>query len=592
METLHGGDSSENSSENNLIEQSVGGSGVDVEKAKEAFQALEKSKLDVKSATTEEEKNYALSINRNRGISFMQQAGAAPYIYNSYTHSMNLGNGKWRDDVNNNALVSAVADDIAFQKNLKATGKIGGGSGYVMQDNRPKYDMSVIDVVEKDTPKTPEELLALAKASLGSGEKNMEMLAPYKKRTPEEFDRLTKEALGRMEGVKETLTVRNEKTKERLLEMGLNGLVKGVEVWKNVSPRKKFLIGLTLAGASVASGGLTSFISKGLSTLTYASAHYHEKLQKLEEKGEEIDKRKLAVQSITRGFILAMASSQLMGLLAPHVPEAFEAVKEKFSSVKDGVKEWFSSFKDVAPVPDTGVALSPGMDNSVFPNGFTSPEYTVSTPDSLSAGESLAGPNIVVLPDHIVQPGENLTKIIKEHVIKTIPNYQNLSPFQQNSMIENLLKQASLNKGQSFYDAINTFADPSKLAPGQTVNLTQIRDALTGYTFNQFGGKTLLEHAQGLYEYASSPVAPTSSYDYVTSSAPSVAPSYPPVNPADFGAMDATSQDADGLTNGKIVGPAKPLTPEEIIELNDKVLQKEGTGRVNGVQGGEFTSQA
>jgi hypothetical protein len=705
MATLQGGEGSKGMDGNNsskIIEQLGYDPSAAIEKANEAFQAFNESKNNVESAATEGEQDYALLKKRSREIDFTQQAGAAPYIINSYTYAMNLGGGNWRNNINNKALVSVVADGVQFQKNLTTTGS-KEESDYTMKNKRSSQDMSVEDVVEKETPekiardlektnkvasvtsfdelfalldsfktiesktygvwnsvdvkgfindargvtsngndlmavprtfglrdkvlelicdemdvkknppqkksgvgdtsaeeqnnqtnttpKTSEDFVKLSEDALGNSKKQMETptpqeSAPKKRRTPEEFDTLTKMALKRMEGVKETLNFRNEKTRERLLDMGLTGLSKGLESWKNVSPRKKLLIGLTLAGASVASGGLTSFISKGLSTLTYASSHYNEKLKAIEEKGEEIDKRKLAVQSITRGFILAMASSQLMGLLAPHIPEALDVVKEKFSSVKDGVKEWFSSFN--AAVPDTGTALTPNMDNSVFPNGFTSPSYTVSVPDSLGAGESLVGPDIMVLPDYVIQPGENITKIIKEQVIKTIPGYQNLTPFQQNNMIENLVKQAALNKGASFYEAINKFADPSKLVPGQTVNLTQIRSAFIDYKFNDFGGKSLLEHARGLGEYASSPSVATT-YDYVSSGAPTVSPQpLTAVNPADFGAVDTTpsvtiSPSSQSTPTVPEVGsqtniPPRPLTPQEIIDLNDGIIDRNGAG--------------
>ncbi len=394
-----------------------------------------------------------------------------------------------------------------------------------------------------------------------------------------------------LEKVGEGLEQRKEGALKRLAGLGLTKLPEALEVFKNVKPRYKLAMGLTLAGASFVTGGLTSILSTGLSTLSYSSGFYAKMLEAEKKKNGDVKKEWVAARALTYGFVAALASSALIGQIVSHTPEGVvDAVKEKVSSVKDGLKEWFVSFTSTPPVPSlesmpiNGLTMDDGMT-------MNSTE-TVSAAESFLPGESLVAPDIMVLPDHVIQPGENIIKIIREQVLSTIPGVESLTEFQKNNMIENFLKQTAENKDASYYDAINKFTNPNLIQPGQTLNLTQIRDGLTGYTFNQFGGQTLLEHAKSLGEHASSPVSLGSS-EYVSSSATSVASQpYAPVNPADFGATDTTPQEIDGSISGQAIKPTQPLSPQEIIELNDRSLQREEVEGVRGVQGGEYTAQA
>lgn len=314
---------------------------------------------------------------------------------------------------------------------------------------------------EKGVPKTPEEYRALAENYLNKSRESQE----------------------RVEKVTATLEKREEKASSRLLEMGLTGLVKGLESFKNVKPKHKLAIGLALAGASVASGGLTSVLSKVLSTASYASSHYHEKIKALEEQGVEFDTRKVAVQSLTRGVILALASSELISYLAPNIPGALDTVTEKFSSVKESVKSWFLSLTEATPVESMPIK---GLDM----------ERSVPVDHSLSGKESLGTPLVVApLPEYVIQSGDNLTKIIREQVFKTIPGIENLTDFQKNNIIENLLQQAKENSTSPF-GVINQFSNPNVIQPGKTLDLNEIRQSIIGYQHNNFGGDTFLEHAK------------------------------------------------------------------------------------------------
>ncbi len=410
--------------------------------------------------------------------------------------------GDWKVAVEDPKVTMLVKDSMAVQRaaleDVDPEGRI---------NISPKKEQGVSQV---DIPQTPPKHTTVD-IDLGSLDK--------KTKTPgipktEEGHRLFAErflgedriSLERKKRVEATLERRKDKASSRLLEMGLTGLVKGLESFKNVNPKTKLAIGLALAGTSIATGGLTSILSKGLSIASLASSHYHEKIKALEAEGAYFDARKIAVQSLTRGVILALASSELMSYLAPHVPGALDTITEKFSSVKENVKSWFSGLSEVTPLPTSRLESMPinGLTANRLEempiNGLSTDDglkmnSSASLTESLSSVESLTTPSTSPLPAYTILSGDNLTKIIREHVFTTIPGVDNLTEFQKDTIIANLLQQAKENPTSPFYQTINQFTNPSMIQSGKVLDLNEIRQGIIGYHHNPFGG-TLFDYAK------------------------------------------------------------------------------------------------
>lgn len=483
------------------------------------------------------------------------------YTQGEYAYAVkNLGYSSWKMTINNPNIVALVKKDTEVQNAVLS------GATPAPEEKRLKssYEIAIerMDAKNKETSLSAPKVVEQSKLGVkqeteptetvfkrnfdlpkeGEQAPTVQALSPQVEpkvtspRVPRSLDdrinmspeNFVKEfgATQNLEKVGEGLEKRKEGTLKRLAGLGLTKLPGALEVFKNVKPRYKLAMGLTLAGASFATGGLTSVLSTGLSTLSYSSGFYAKILAAEQKKNPDVKKEWIAARALGYGLVAALASSTLIGHIVEYMPEgAVDAVKEKVSAVKDSLKEWFSSFTSAPPVPSLGTMPINGL---TMDNGMT-----------MNPGDAVAqvpGHVSGMLADHIIQPGESITKIIREQVLSTIPGAASMSELQKNNMIENFLKQASENKGTSYYDTINKFADPNMIQPGQKLNLTQIRDGLTGYRFNQFGGQTLLEHAKSLGEYASSPT--TSVYSSpVTPDVPSaLSQPYVPVNPADFGA--------------------------------------------------------
>ena len=88
------------------------------------------------------------------------------------------------------------------------------------------------------------------------------------------------------------------------------------------------------------------------------------------------------------------------------------------------------------------------------------------------------------LPPYKVVSGDNFTKILGTH-----PALLGLSPWEQENVIQNLLKSLS----QEERDAIGLGADPNKLVVGQTLDLNKVTELLHE---KKIGGGDLLEHAK------------------------------------------------------------------------------------------------
>lgn len=303
----------------------------------------------------------------------------------------------------------------------------------------------------------------------------------------------------------QALAVLNErklKGIQALLAKGLQTLPKSLEKFNAISSRKKFLIGVGFAGASVLTGGALSILSQGISTAGFASQRYMRILKDNEAKNIVTNKAHLAATSMLYGLALSLGTSQIMSSLFAHI-EVPDVIKEKVASLKDSLKEYFSSFSGTTPVQN--LQHDP---NAVKGNTVVSvPEPTVATVAPEVTGTQAAPPDAstvidpsrVYLPEYTIQPGDSLTKIIREQVLPSIPGIESMEPYQKNNIIENLLQQAKENPTSPFYATINQFADPSVIQVDKTLDLNEIRQGIVGYHNNAFGG-TLLDHAKTITE--------------------------------------------------------------------------------------------
>lgn len=320
--------------------------------------------------------------------------------------------------------------------------------------------------------------------------------------TPEKLQKIEAAYMTRaqesLKGVEQSVAVLEARKKGamgRLLEKGLTGLQGGLEMFAKVSPKKKAAIGLMLAGASVATGGMTSILSKGLSTMSYASSHYNEKLQANEQAGIETNKKKLAVQSLARGLILAIATSELISMVTQNIDmkSVIDGAVEKASELKDGIKEMITNLTTSVEAVDVTSAIH----DPTAINGLDLPPETLSAQDSLSPEESFVEPtSLAPLSEYTIKPGDNLTNIIKQQILPSIPGAENLTEFQKNNLIENYFKEAAKYRDVGLFDSVNQFANPNLIHPGDHLDLEMMRKGMTELKFPNLGGGSLLDHAK------------------------------------------------------------------------------------------------
>ena len=323
-------------------------------------------------------------------------------------------------------------------------------------------------------------------------------------KTPEKLQNIEAAYMTRaqesLKGVEQSVAVLEARKKGamgRLLEKGLTGLQGGLEMFAKVSPKKKAAIGLMLAGASVATGGMTSILSKGLSTMSYASSHYNEKLQSNEQAGIETNKKKLAVQSLARGLILAIATSELISMVTQNIDmkSVIDGAVEKASELKDGIKEMITNLTTSVEATDVTSAIH----DPTAINGLDLPPETLSAQDSLSPEESFVGAtSLAPLSEYTIKPGDNLTNIIKQQILPSIPGAENLTEFQKNNLIENYFKEAAKYRDVGLFDSVNQFANPNLIHPGDHLDLEMMRKGMTELKFPNLGGGSLLDHAKTL----------------------------------------------------------------------------------------------
>lgn len=92
---------------------------------------------------------------------------------------------------------------------------------------------------------------------------------------------------------------------------------------------------------------------------------------------------------------------------------------------------------------------------------------------------------------HVVRAGDNLTKIIKEH----IGIMKDLTPRQQDNAIQNLLSKLT----QADMKEIG-ITDPNHITPGQSIQLGKLNDLLGSARLMNIKGESLINHAQHLGE--------------------------------------------------------------------------------------------
>lgn len=211
-----------------------------------------------------------------------------------------------------------------------------------------------------------------------------------KKALTEKFLTLTKESAPKVEETQEVLKNKQEQSIKKLEGMGLTRVGKALEAFKNMSSKKKLALGIALAGLSVATGGATSFVSTGLSALTFGLRDYDKEKAKAAEKGVETNKMTMLKSAVT-GLVLALGTGALFHIAG----DAVGAASEKLSPMIENLKHFFS--------PETVAAadsLSPGevivpVGPDVVPH---SPVSTV-TPDIATAPQTVTESAFSHAPD-------------------------------------------------------------------------------------------------------------------------------------------------------------------------------------------------
>jgi hypothetical protein len=198
----------------------------------------------------------------------------------------------------------------------------------------------------------------------------------------EKLKKQMEDAEKRMEKLKEVLDARKEQAKAKLEKVGLGaGVAKGLEAYRKMNPKYKLAIAVALAGASVMTGGATSFLSIGFSAASFASRDYEKDLAQKTKDGEEIKKGRMVAKSLVKGLVLALGTSTVFSLVgdALHMSADSEWMKS--------LKEHFSSTPATTPPVATEVApspLDPNPEVELAPHSDVSMEHVPPTPEDVS----------------------------------------------------------------------------------------------------------------------------------------------------------------------------------------------------------------
>jgi hypothetical protein len=323
------------------------------------------------------------------------------------------------------------------------------------------------------------------------------------------------------------LSEKKESSLGKLKGMGLTGISKGYEGWKNARWPFKVALAVSFAGLSVATGGATAFIPKILTAATYTSTFLDRARRKYEAgpKTEPFSETKEILKAVIFGTCAAAATTVLISEVASHVDGTalMDTISEKASNTKDMVKGYLSSLFGSTPdavVSSSGVssafggvdprasfadlAAAPGGESAVFPNGVDGVNGVDASPEIGWTDSVTSSP---FTPEYSIQSGDNLTNIIKERVISYIPGSENLTQPQKDNIVARYFELAAGHvnddPGVGDFHSVNQFYNPAEsndpyriIQPGAVMDLEKIKDIIANQV--QYDGQTLLQHAQSL----------------------------------------------------------------------------------------------
>lgn len=340
-----------------------------------------------------------------------------------------------------------------------------------------------------------------------------------------------------VENAEKALQESREKSTKNLQAMGL----KVVDGYRNMKPRNKILLGIALAGASVFTGGgalglIVGGVMKGLSWASNSRGFYQaiEKAEK--EENENVPNKKwLAVRSMLYGALLTAGTSILFSEIASHFAHAAPdaAATPGIASTPDAPPS-IPSTPDVAP-PTPPVPPTPSL--TLDAAGIAG-----STPDAvLGALPSLP-------TDYVIQPGDNLTNIIREHIFTsadTTTGFNALSYAQQENVIQNFVQSGA-------------FPNPDHITAGATLDLNSIRDSILEGSVN---GEALISHAATLDSASIADNIRNGMSDTVITAEPSVVTGIPSSPEVDLGAVATEANGAASFVSEPAVNmDAQPAT--------------------------------
>ena len=329
-----------------------------------------------------------------------------------------------------------------------------------------------------------------------------------------------------VENAEKALQESREKSKKNLEAMGLTKVGKGLEAFKNMSGKKKLLLGIALAGLSVVTGGATSFISTGLSALTFGLRDFDKEKAKAQEKGEVTTKGTMLKSAVT-GLVLALGTGALFHLAG----DAVSAASQQFSPMMDSIKHFFSP--EHAAAASSVVSSSPDIIPPVVPDAA----IAASIPDAVMG----AMPSLPT--DYVIQPGDNLTNIIREHIFTSADatsGFNALSHAQQENVIQNFVQSGA-------------FPNPDHIIAGATLDLNSIRDSILQGSVN---GEALISHASTLDSASIADNIRNGMSDSVATAEPSMVTDIPSSTEVDLGAV-ATEVEANA-----------PFVSESIVNMD------------------------
>ena len=292
----------------------------------------------------------------------------------------------------------------------------------------------------------------------------------------------------KVEQAEQKLLDRKEAATKKLEAHGLTNLEKGKEAFKKMNPWAKFALGVGFSGLAVATGGTSGIvlaaIPKGMAIASFASGLYDKELARKLQDGEKINKMVIGVKSLVLGTIIAFGTSVALS----HIADGVKMMTPIASDIMDSIKSYMHS----APTAAVDTTSAPPVDVSTLP---TVTDHAVPLPPELD--KYLVHPG-EALTSYTIAPGDNITKVILERVYPSILGAMDLPDELRENMVQNLIHYAGVWPTDPDFTEISKFANPDLIRPGETIDLGKLHHALTEVRFEDFGGKTLMEHAKEL----------------------------------------------------------------------------------------------